>query len=189
MKTRLLIICLLPFFSFSQDKKLKVQDLDFLIGEWEVTLDFFRTHQPNEPAYFYEKGNMNCKYDMELNGVPMFIKCTSYLEVYRGKYKGRKRVTVEYIRYGNFSKGFERIGVFSNWPATAIETLKYVKSEHKFVIKGELVVPQGLERYQDTYTYNADYSEFKRRNIANFSDMPIAEFNLTYKGTGRKIKQ
>lgn len=173
----------------AQTKVPTVQDLDFLIGKWEITFELFDTHNPTEEPLRTEKGWQVCEFDLEYNGVPMFIICKGEVEVDSGTRVGRKRQFQESIRYGRFSNSFERIGIFSNWPATSAETLSYDSITRKLVIRDNLNVQNNmLERYVDTYQFNEDYSSYKRSNIANFSDMPITEYNLTLRGTGKKIE-
>ena len=55
-------------------------------------------------------------------------------------------------------------------------------------LRGELDVQNHvLERYEDFYRFNEDFSSFAREQIGNFSDMPVSTFNLTLKGSGKKI--
>jgi len=187
-----LVLVFLTLSAFSQKVKKTnptVQDLDFLIGKWEITFKIYDTHNPDSAPVFTEKGWQICEYDMDLNGTPMFIICKGELKIDSGRNIGRTREIQESIRYSRFEKSFERIGIYSNWPATGLEILKYDSTKAKFIIQGQLNVQNNmLERYMDTYQFNKDYSYFDRTNIANFSDMPITVYNLTLKGTGRKMK-
>ncbi len=166
-----------------------VQDLDFYIGTWEISFQIFDTHNPNQEALFTEKGTQICEYDLSYRGVPQFIICKGELVCDSGRYVGRTRSFQEAIRYGRFENSYERVGIYSNWPATGQELLWYDSAEARFVIKGELKVQDHmLERYEDVYQFNEDYTTYTRSNVANFSDMPITEYNLTLTGTGRKVK-
>ncbi|MEQ8627559.1 hypothetical protein [Ekhidna sp.] len=170
-----------------------VQDLDFFTGKWEVTLEIYDTHNPNTDPIFVEKGYQVSEYELNYKGIPMFVTTRGYLEIVEADEKrkhlmGRTREFQESIRYGKFESSFERIGLYSNWPATGIETMTYDSTSRMFIIRGNLNVQNNmLERYVDTYSFNEDYTYFERTNIANFSDMPITEYNLTLKGTGRKV--
>ena len=193
----LTITIALTHFGFAQtnlktkaETRPTVQDLDFMIGTWEITFKFYDTHAPEKGVIFTEKGTQKCEYDLDLNGVPMFITCKGELSCDSGKIKGRTRTIQESIRYGPFVNAFERIGLYSNWPGTGLETFQYEPNSHEIVIKGELAVQKGmLERYEDVYQFNEDFSYFERKNVANFSDMPITKFNLTLEGTGRKVRE
>ncbi len=187
----IVLTALFSTLSHAQDQQRPtVQDLDFLIGKWEISFNWYDTHQPGSLPYFREKGWQICEYDLELNGTPKFIICKGELEIDSGKYLGRKREILESIRYGRFENSFERIGLYSNWPATGLEILEYDSSKSQFIIRGQLNVQKNmLERYVDVYQFNEDYTAFERTNIANFSDMPSTEYNLTMKGTGKKIKK
>lgn len=165
-----------------------IQDLDFLIGTWEVQLTWYDTHTPGSEPEFSEKGTMVCTYELDYRGTKKFIFCKSSLYTYDGRLKGRHREVLEIIQWSKFSGAFERTGVYSNWPATGIETFIFNSEERTFYLEGELGVQDGmLERYAESYQFNADYTTFERRNLANFSDMPITEYNLTMTGTGKKI--
>ncbi|MEP1094684.1 MAG: hypothetical protein ABJG78_06210 [Cyclobacteriaceae bacterium] len=173
----------------AEEKTPTVQDLDFLIGKWEITFEFYDTHDTTRGVYFTEEGFQICEYDLAYNGTPRYIVCQGELKAHGGKFEGRTREIYEAIRYGRFENSFERIGLYSNWPATGLEILKYDSAKGQFIIRGQLNVQNNmLERYIDTYQFNEDYTYFDRTNIANFSDMPFTEYNLTLKGTGRKVK-
>lgn len=169
----------------------KVQDLEFLIGTWEITFKFYDTHKPERGVIFTEKGTQTCSFDMPLNGVNQYITCTGELMSDDGIFEGKERVRTirASIRYSSFIKEtFERIGLYSNWPSTGLETFKYNPESRSMVFEGALGVQNGVrEIYEDVYQFSEDYRSYTRRNIANFSDMPITEFNLTMEGTGRKM--
>lgn len=162
-----------------------VQDLSFLIGTWEITFEIYDTYTPGKRPVFTEKGTQTCEFDLGQDGIPMFVTC-------RGEVTsdhGRTRTFQESIRYGNFACAFERVGLFSNWPATSLETLYHDPAKRTLEIRGKLDVQDGmLERYEDIYQFDETCSSYVRRNVANFSDMPVTEFNLTLAGTGKKIK-
>ena len=65
-----------------------IRDLDFLIGEWEVT----ETIYPGQPKEYQETGTRTCSY--YLDGT--FIKCESETIV---STSGRKRTYAYYINY------------------------------------------------------------------------------------------
>lgn len=166
-----------------------VQDLDFYVGTWEITFQIYDTHNPGQEALFTEKGTQVCEYDLSYRGVPQYIICKGQVVCDSRRYEGRTRSFQEAIRYGQFEDTYERVGIYSNWPATGLELLRYDSANARFIIKGELKVQDHmLERYEDIYQFNEDYSVYNRRNVANFSDMPITEYNLTLTGTGRKVK-
>lgn len=163
-----------------------VQDLEFLIGTWELSFEHFDTHKPERGVISTETGKQVCEYDLTLNDKPMFITCKGEL---KNNKTGRIRTFQESIRYGSFVQSFERIGLFSNWPATSQELLSYDAEKRKIEIKGQLNVQDGmLERYEDIFIFNEDFSAYERKNIANFSDMPITLFNPTFNSTAKKIK-
>ncbi|MEX0313004.1 MAG: hypothetical protein AB3N18_02425 [Allomuricauda sp.] len=181
--------CLLTLSSQESTKKPTIKDLDFLIGKWEVQFDFYETHHPEKGVWFTEKGEQTCYYSLNLNGEPKYILCEGKLICDSGRFKGRERTFLSAIRYGNFVDGFERIGIFSNWPGTAIELLDYSPKKNQITIKGKLDVRSGLERYQDVYSFDKTYTSYTRENVANFPDMPITQFNLTFKSVGKKMSK
>lgn len=162
----------------------KVQELDFFIGNWEITFDWYDTHKPERGVIFTEKGNQQCRYEMELNETPMYIICEGQLV----SSTGRVRTIHEAISYNRFINAFERIGMYSNWPSHGVEKLLYHPDKRMFELRGELDVQDHvLERYEDFYYFNEDYTSFTRKQVGNFSDMPVSEFNLTATGTGKKV--
>lgn len=187
-KTLFFIIC--TFISTSclsqnnTNVKPRVQDLDFLVGSWQIEFEIYDTERPERGVIITETGTQECTYDLALNGTPMFITCIGQMT----SDKGRKRTFRESIRYSQFSQSFERIGLYSNWPATGLELLAYYPKEKKMVTRGELGIQHGrLERYEDVYQFNDDHTSYSRINMANFSNMPMTEFNLTLKGRGKKV--
>ena len=199
MMKKLICVSLLfvstPSMLLGQERTPKVQDLDFLTGKWEIKFEIYDTHEPDSEPIFTEKGSQVCGYELKLNEVPMFLTCKGELVIdhtdeKRSRHLGRKREIMETIRYGRFERNFERIGLYSNWPATGLEVLSYDSASRQLTIRGQLNV-QGnmLERYIDTYQFNEDYTEAERTNIANFSDMPFTEYNLTLKGYYRKLEE
>ncbi len=164
----------------------KITDFEFLIGTWEITFDFYDPHKPERGVVFQETGTQECYYDLVLDGIPTYITCKG--EVVSSK--GRKRTFQESIRYSRFEGRFIRVGLFSNWPATSQETLSFFPADRKFTIKGRLPYPRNrTELYQDIYLFNESYDTYEREHIANYPEMPLTEFNLALKGTGKKIKE
>ncbi len=186
-----LLLCVKSIYAQNSDSENPtVQRLDFLIGTWEIDFRIYDTHDPKASLpLFTETGTQTCEYDLSYRGVPQFIICKGQMICDSGRLEGRTRSFQEAIRYGRFENSYERIGLYSNWPATGLELLTYDSINSKMVIEGELKVQDNmLERYQDVYQFNDDYTYYDRRNVANFSDMSITEYNLTLTGTGRKVK-
>ncbi len=189
---KLLTFLTVLFFSctlFAQkaESKPSIRNLEFLIGTWEIQFEFYNTYHPEKGIWFTEKGTQTCYYDLDLNGEPKYIICKGEVICDSGRFKDRKRTFLEAIRYGNFVDGFERIGIYSNWPGTAKEYLNYDSIARAMTIQGELDVRNGKERYEDIYLFDEGNTSYTRKNVANFPDMPITKFNLTVKGTGKKI--
>lgn len=162
----------------------KVQELDFLIGKWDITFEIYDTYDPTKEFLFTEKGAQECFYDLKNNGEPRFITCRGEVT----SSNGRTRTFIESIRYSRFVNSFERTGLFSNWPSTSEEILQYDSAQNKITYYGTLRVQDHLiERYEDVYQFDKDRKTYTRRNIANFSNMPLTQFNLTLTGTGKKL--
>lgn len=161
-----------------------IQELHFLVGTWEITFEIYDTHVAGGDLLFSEAGTQVCDYDLAHNQVPTFITCKGEVTSDRG----RTRTFRESIRYSRFINAFERIGVFSNWPEHAVETVYFHPDRRTLELRGVLGVENGMtERYEDIYIFNRTYTSYSRRNVANFSDMPVTEFNLTLAGTATKI--
>ena len=180
------IILLFSPFGHTQESSAPptIQDLDFLVGTWEITFDIFDTHAPGNDPLFSEAGTQICAYDLVHNQTPTFITCRGEVTSNRG----RTRSFQESIHYNQFINAFERIGIFSNWPEHAVETVYFHPGNQSLELRGILNVEDGMvERYEDIYSFDKTYTSYSRRNVANFSDMPVTEFNLTLTGTGRKL--
>lgn len=160
-----------------------ISDLEFLLGDWDITFEIFDTHNPGSQAIFTEKGHQSCRYDLEFNAAPVFISCKGEVTSDRG----RTRSFQESIRYNRFLGAFERIGMYSNWPSHGVEKVYFHPEDRELELRGELTVGDGVvERYEDIYVFSEDFASYTRRNVANFSDMRANEFNLTLTGTGQK---
>ncbi len=189
IKTISVILLLLSTLFVQSQNKPTIKDLDFLIGTWEVEFDWYDTYKPGLKPEFSEKGTMVCSYDLDYRGTKKFIFCRYSLDTNEGRLKGRYRETLEMIQWSKLSGSFERTGVFSNWPATGFETFTFNPQTRTIYAEGELGVTDGkLERFAQTIQFNENYTEYQRRNVANFSDMPITEYNLTMTGKGKKVK-
>ena len=189
MMTRLSLLSTLltmTFIAYSQEKKgedLKVQDLDFLIGKWEISFDLYNAKKPNKGVVSKEKGFQICEYALATNDEPMYIICTGEVT----NEKGRKRTFQESIRYNRFLKSFVRYGLFSHWPEQSRETLSYDPISRTLTITGTLGYSKGrIERYYDTYVFNNELTSYQRTHFTNLSDMPIMEFNKGLTGSANK---
>lgn len=167
----------------------EITDLDFLIGEWDIENRLYYHAQP-ERLLFVEKGRMQCSYDLPLNGKNKYILCRANWEVTEGSQQvGRTRQTLEAISYNRFARSFEEIGVYSNWPSHGANRLRHDPDKHVVVLEGTLMLKDHVvERLQTTIFYNEDYTEYSSRNVANFSNMPVTQFNRVFEGRGRKLR-
>jgi len=167
------------------EPKPTIQDLDFLIGTWDVTFGFYDPRKPGSEVALTEKGIVICKFDMEFNGIAKFIVCEGKMD---GS-NGWKRTFKEYTEYNRLKNTFERIAIYSNWPGMARDQVIYNSEERLLDIRGTLDVQNHLvERYQDYYRFNEDFTAYERTAVSNFSDMPVDEYNLVFKSSARKIK-
>ncbi len=187
-----LIMVLATFGTYSQKKPNKesnIKDLDFLVGTWEVHFDWYDTYKPGTEPEFSERGTMVCTYELDYRGTKKFIFCKFVLDAYEGRLKGRHRETLAMIQWSKLSGSFERTGVYSNWPSTGTDTFTFNPETRTMYAEGKLGVTDGMiERFAETTQFNEDYTEYQRRNVANFSDMPITEYNLTMISTAKKIR-
>ena len=169
-----------------------IEELEFLLGEWEITFEIYDTRKPERGALIVEKGTQTCRPELENHGTPQFITCIGRVTAAEDSpyQAGRSREFREAISYNRFLGHFERIGQFSNWPSHSEEAVYFHADTRTIEIKGELPVEDGMmERYEDIYTFSDDYTSYQRVNKANFSDMPVTLYNLTLKGTGKKISR
>ncbi len=179
-----------PVIAADQSTEPKIEDLNFLLGTWEITFEIYDTHQPERGVLFTEVGTQHCEADLLHRGAPAFITCTGKVTATEDSQvlAGRTREFRESIRFNRFIGALERIGQFSNWPTHSEEVVLFHPAKRTIEFKGELVVQDSLlERYEDIYQFNENYTAYERTNVANFSDMPVTVFNLTLKGTGKKI--
>ncbi len=178
-----------PLNATDNEKVPTITDLDFMIGEWEIENRLYYHHEPDR-LLFVERGNMVCDYDLLLNGENKYIVCRGNWTVIEGTQQvGRTRQTLDAISYNRFLGAFEEIGVYSNWPSHGANKLQFDPDRRTVTIEGELMLSNNIvERLQTTITYNDDYSAYTSRNVANFSDLPITQFNRVFEGRAEKVK-
>ena len=166
------------------EPKPTIQDLDFLVGTWEVSFDFYNPREPGSEPRFFETGVVTCSYDMEFNGVAKFIVCEGKMD---GS-NGWKRTFKEYTEFNSLKDSFERIAIYSNWPGMARDLVIFDSEKKVLDVRGTLDVEDHIvERYQDYYNFNDDFSAYERVVHTNFSDMPVNEYNLVFKSTAKKL--
>ena len=194
-RTLLKTVCLLvalggPAVAEESETPPRITDLDFLVGTWAIRFEIHDTHAPERGVIIIEEGTQTCRYDLTHRGEPQFIVCDGAVRAIEDSpvLAGRARTFRESIRYNRFINGFERIGIFSNWPSHSEERVFWHPEQRVLELRGRLDVQDGLlERYEDLYTFSEDFSAYERRNVANFSDMPETLYRLTLAGTGRRI--
>lgn len=166
-----------------------IKDLDFLIGNWEIQNRLYYHHEPDR-LLFVEHGKMTCEYDLKLNGEHQYILCRGDWVVVEGSQQvGRERQTLDAISYNRFLGTLEEIGVYSNWPSHGANRLRLDPEARTLTAEGELLLANNVtERLQTVFSYNEDYTEYTSRNVANFSDLPITQFNRVFEGQARKVQ-
>ncbi|NQY96388.1 MAG: hypothetical protein HRT82_04445 [Henriciella sp.] len=191
MRTLLLIgFCLSPLAATAQDAEKPVpsiQDLDFMIGEWEIENTIYYHHEPDR-LLFVEQGTKTCEYDLSLNGENRYILCRGEWTVTEGSQQvGRRRETLTAISYNRFLGSLEEIGVYSNWPSHGANRVSLDAESSTVTIEGELMLANHIvERLQTVLSYNDDFTAYTSINVANFSDLPITQFNRVFEGQGKK---
>lgn len=160
-----------------------IRDLDFLIGTWAIRTEHFDPRNPEAGVELEETGTMTCRYDFEFNGSPAFIVCEHELTGSNGWH----RMVLQYLRYSRFTDAFQFVGMFTNWPAAARGTLHNHPEERELELRYDLEVRNAIERGQDLYFFNDDFSEFRIEGVSNMSDMGITEFNPAFTTVGKKI--
>ncbi|MHA7872952.1 MAG: hypothetical protein ACX939_11435, partial [Hyphococcus sp.] len=164
-----------------------IRDLDFLIGVWEIENKVYYHYEPDR-LLFVEKGRQECRYDLLLDEEPQYITCEGQWRVDQDD-RQRYRETRTSISYNRFMGAFEQIGVYSNWPSHGANRVTFDSETRVMFLEGELEVQDNvIERLQDKRTYNEDLTAYDVVNVANFSNLPITQFNRVYEGKGRKVE-
>lgn len=164
-----------------------IRDLIFMIGEWEIENRIY-DHYESDKLLFVETGRKECSHDLSLNDEPQYIACATK---WRVDHEGRKRdrETRDFYRYNRFLESIEEIGVYSNWPSHGANRVTFDPVARTLILEGELLLSGGvIERLQTTITYNEDFTAYESRNVANFSDLPVTQFNRVFTGKGRKVR-
>ena len=191
-KMLLAAVCLFPISATAQDAEdpmPSIQDLDFMIGEWEIENTVYY-HYESDRVLFVERGVKTCEYDLKLNDENRYIICRGDWTVTEGSQQvGRTRQTMTAISYNRFLGSFEEIGVYSNWPSHGANRFSLDPNSRTVTIEGELMLANHVvERLQTTLAYDEDYASYTSLNVANFSDLPITQFNRVFEGHGRKVR-
>jgi|GEM_PF-3324499 len=183
-----LVGCGVSFAQDTEEPTPTIEDLDFLIGDWEIVNHLYYHHEPDR-LLFVEHGKMSCDYDLKLNNEYRYIVCRGDWVVVEGSQQvGRKRQTMDAISYNRFLGTLEEIGVYSNWPSHGANRLRLDPEARTVTAEGELLLANNVtERLQTVYSYNEDYTAYTSRNVANFSDLPITQFNRVFEGRATKV--
>ncbi|MEO1135718.1 MAG: hypothetical protein AAFW68_03780, partial [Pseudomonadota bacterium] len=96
----------------SGDRAPVIQDLDFLIGTWDIENSVYYHYEPDR-LLFVESGTLTCRYDLLLNDEPQYITCEGKWRIDQED-RQRYRETRTSIRYNRFLGEFEQIGIYSN---------------------------------------------------------------------------
>ncbi len=97
-----------------------------------------------------------------------------------GKSAGQKRETLEMIQWRRFSNSFTRTGVTAIGLQQVLRLFISIPNKRVFQLERTLGVQEGMtKQYPEVHLFSEDYRSFTRRGVANFSNMPITEYNLT----------
>jgi len=118
----LLLIGITQFFLITPVLCQGIRDLDFLIGEWDLT----ETIYPGHPKEYQEKGTRTCSYYLDGS----FIKCESETIV---STSGKKRTYAYYINYDTKEKCFRATNFANDFPLHG-QFVWYLDDENKQII-------------------------------------------------------
>ncbi len=104
--------------SIAQEKK--IQDLDFLIGEWKVRED-------NKEENWWEKSTRTARYVLDSTYIELESKALSS--------KGKRRTYRWYIHYNSKAQQFEMVSMFSNWHKVERDILHWDSENRKLTVQ------------------------------------------------------
>ena len=121
-KEVLAVIAICCLFQAQPLQSQSIQDLDFLIGEWDLT----ETIYPGEPKEYQETGTRTCSYYLDGS----FIKCESETTV---STSGKKRTYAYHINYDAREKCFRATNFANDFPLQG-QFVWYLDEENKRII-------------------------------------------------------
>ncbi|GAA4277937.1 hypothetical protein [Aquimarina mytili] len=160
-KASLLITLLLATGTILAQKK-SIQDLDFLIGKWEVRED-------NKEEKWWEKSTRTCQYTLDSTYIELKSVAISS--------SGKERTYTWYIHYNSKAQQFEMVSMFSNWPKILFDILHWDPKKRKLIIQndkdqnkgeyheryGEIIFEEDFNTY--TWTGQNKYGDPKNPSI------------------------
>ncbi|MGI9551863.1 MAG: hypothetical protein ACR2MT_11735 [Aurantibacter sp.] len=120
LKKALLIITLLLLTGNIFGQKQRIQDLDFLIGEWKVRED-------NKEKNWWEKSTRIGRYILDST----YIELKS-VAISSG---GKERTYRWYFHYNSKTQQFEMVSLFSNWHQVLFDILLWDSEKRKLTIR------------------------------------------------------
>lgn len=115
------IVCM--FNSLVTINAQSINDLDFLIGKWEVRED-------NKEKDWWEKSTR----------IGQFVLDSMYIELKSNALSssGKKRTYRWYIHFNSKTQEFEMISLFSNWHSVLFDILDWNKESRKLTIRNKI---------------------------------------------------
>ena len=151
-----------------------IQDLDFLIGTWEVRED-------NAEKTWWEETTRTAQYTLDST----YIELTSHAVSSTGK----ERTYRWFIHYNSKGRQYEMVSMFGNWHKVQFDILEWDATARKLTIRSGQD-PSGPDEYHERYgelIFEADFSAYTWNGENKYGD-PADPGIWTYVEKGRRVK-
>ncbi len=170
MKTILSSLFILYFNIIIYGQERTIQDLDFLIGTWEVRED-------NQEKTWWEESTRVGSYVLDSTFIALKASAKSST--------GKERTYLWLVHFNSKARQFEMISMFSNWPKIQFDTLSWNPSIRTLTIKngGDPNSTDYHERFGEL-VFDKDFNGYiwKGQNKYGDRDNPSI-WNYVEKGT------
>ena len=127
-------------------QEMSIQDLDFLIGEWEVRED-------NKEKKWWEKSTRTGRYVLD----------STYIELESAAISssGKERTYSWYIHYNSKKNQFEMLSMFSNWHEVLFDILIWDSTKRKLTIRNK--VDSNSDEFHERYgeiIFDENFNEY-----------------------------
>lgn len=166
----LIFLMLIGNSSFAQEdpNSVTIQDLDFLIGTWEVRED-------NEEKTWWEESTRVGEYILDSTYIQLKASAISS--------SGKERTYLWLIHFNSKAQQFEMVSMFSNWPKVQFDILTWEPNARKLIIKsggdpnsddyhdryGELVFDKDFNAY--TWIGENKYGDRENPNVWKYKEL------------------
>ena len=154
-------------------QEMSIQDLDFLIGEWEVRED-------NKEKNWFEESTRKGRYILDSTYIELESNAISS--------SGKERIYRWYIHHNSETQQFEMVSIYSNWHSVLFDILQWDLENRKLTIRNG-VEPNSIDYHErfGVITFDENFNEYIWEGENIYGD-PKNPDTWKYIEKGKRIK-